>query len=350
MKLEYCVSGITAIDEVARQTAMTRWNMLAKPLGGLGQLEDMVATIAGIVGVPRIDKRAVVVMCADNGVVAEGISQTGQEVTAIVTENMATGGTSVCRMANVANVAVIPVDIGVAIPVFAEGICQCNVRRGTRNMAKEPAMTVDETISAIEVGIQIVSNLAQEGYGLIVTGEMGIGNTTTSAAVSAVLLGVSVEQVTGRGAGLSAEGLSHKISVIEKAIMLHKPNKNNPIEVLSSIGGLDIAGLVGVYLGCAYHGIPVLIDGVISVTAALVATMICPHSKGYMLPSHVSKERGSKLILDALDLNAPLHAGFHLGEGTGAVAMIPLLDMALAVYHELPTFGDIQIEAYQELK
>lgn len=351
MTLEELLQGITPADRKAAAAAQERWDALAKPLGGLGMLEDAVVRLAAIQGSADVDisRRAVVAMCADNGVVAQGVTQTGQEVTAIVTENMSRSASSVCRMALRANCDVVPVDIGVARPVTGEKILQRNIRRGTADMTQGPAMTREEAVQAILVGADIVRELKEQGCRLLATGEMGIGNTTTSSAVAAVLLGRPVEEMTGRGAGLSGEGLVRKINAIKRAIEHNRPDAGDPIDVLHKVGGLDIAGLAGVFLGGAYYHLPVLIDGFISSVAALVAQRLCPTAEDYMMGSHASQEPAGIALLEALQFKPFLYAGMRLGEGTGAVAVMPLLDMALAVYGEMPTFGETAIEAYEKL-
>ncbi len=349
--LKKLIANIEPLDQAAMAAADRHWSAIAHPLGSLGLLEESITHIAGITGTANFDisRRAVVAMCADNGVVEEGISQTGQEVTAIVTENMAVGNASVCAMARVARADVIPVDIGVARTVEGAVIRQKNVRRGTANMTKGPSMTREEAEQAILAGIEIVRELKEAGYGLLATGEMGIGNTTTSSAVTAVLLNVPVAEVTGRGAGLSSEGLERKIRAIKKAIEVNQPDPSDPVDVLAKVGGLDICGLVGVFLGGAIYRIPVLVDGFISSVAALATVRLCPKAKEYMLGSHASDEPAGRMVLDAIGLRPFLYAGMRLGEGTGAVAVIPLLDMGLAVYRDMCTFEDTDIEAYQPL-
>ena len=351
MELKKLLEKIQPADRAAMDAAQARWNAVAKPLGSLGLLEDAVIRIAGMTGSAdvNISKRAVVVMCADNGVVAQGVTQTGQEVTAIVTENMSTGCTSVCRMAAVANAQVIPVNIGVTNEVRGQKIRQKCVRRGTADFTEDPAMTRAEAQQAILTGIDIVRELKESGVGIIATGEMGIGNTTTSSAVVSVLLGLEVESVTGRGAGLSGEGLSRKINAIKRGIELHKPDKNDAVDVISKVGGLDIAGLCGVFLGGAIYKVPILVDGFISSVSALCAACLSPDAREYMLASHASNEPAGKMVLDALGLRAFLYAGMCLGEGTGAVAVMPIIDMAIAVYGEMKTFEDIAVDAYQPL-
>ena len=349
--LEETFAAIVPADRAAMDAAWQRWDSIAKPLRSLGLLEEAVVRIAGMTGAPavKLGRRAVIAMCADNGVVAQGVTQTGQEVTAIVTENMSTGDTSVCRMAAAAGAEVIPVDIGVARPVAGERIRQYNVRRGTADMTQGPAMTREEAVQAVETGIELVRELKDKGYGLIGTGEMGIGNTTTSSALASVFLNRPPEQVTGRGAGLSSAGLERKIKAIETAIQVNKPNPADPLDVLSKVGGLDLAGLCGVFLGGAACRIPVLVDGFISSAAALTAARLCPNAVDYMLGSHASNEPAGRMVLEDLGLKPFLYANMCLGEGTGAAAVMPLLDMALAVYDGMTTFADEQIEAYQPL-
>lgn len=344
-------ASIRPLDQRAMAEAKRRWDSIAHPLGSLGLLERDIIQIAGMTGSADVDlsKRAVVVMCADNGVVAEGVTQTGQEVTAIVTENMSKGDTSVCRMAKVAGAEVIPVDIGVAQPVTEERIRQSCVRRGTANMTQGPAMTREEAAKALLTGVSLVEELKKEGYQIFATGEMGIGNTTTASAVVSVLLGKDPLEVTGRGAGLSTEGLQRKIQAIRTAIAVNQPNPADPLDVLHKVGGLDIAGLAGVFLGGAIYRVPVLVDGFISSAAALLAASFCPLAKDYMLGSHASNEPAGRMVLEALGLTPFLYAGMCLGEGTGAVAVMPLLDMALSVYREMATFDEIEVEAYQPL-
>ena len=351
MDLKELISGIALLDEGAMEAAKRRWDSVAHPLGSLGLLERDIIRIAGITGSPEVDlgKKAVVVMCADNGVVAEGVTQTGQEVTAIVTENMSSGDTSVCRMARVAGAEVIPVDIGVARPVTGERILQRCVRRGTANMTRGPAMGREEAERAVLTGAELVGELKARGYRLLATGEMGIGNTTTSSAVVSVLLGRSPAEVTGRGAGLSTEGYHKKIRAIETAVEVNCPDPADALDVLYKVGGLDLAGLAGVFLGGAYHRVPVLIDGFISSAAALIAASLCPAAKGYMLASHASNEPAGRMVLEALGAAPFLYAEMCLGEGTGAVAVMPLLEMGAAVYREMCTFEATNIEAYQPL-
>ena len=333
MTLEQTISAIRPLDEKSMTAARNRFANIAMPLGGLGLLQDAIVQLAGILGqpVPDISRRAAVVFCADNGVVAEGVTQCGQEVTATVAENMGRGESTVCLMAKQLGMDVFPVDIGVARPIKSEKVLQFSVRRGTANFAHEPAMTRKEALEAVEIGIKMAEMCAEKGYSLLIGGEMGIGNTTTSAAVTAALTGAEAAAVTGRGAGLSTAGLERKIAVIEAALALHKPDPNDSIDVLHKVGGLDIAGLCGLYLGAA----------------AQRAVRLCPQSVHFMVAAHRSDEPASVLLLDALGKRPFLTAGMHLGEGTGAAAGVALLDLALAPYREMVSFADIGMEAYQ---
>lgn len=350
MTFEETILQIKPLNEEAMKVASARWDSIAKPLHSLGKLEKLLIQIAGITGNPDInlDKRALVAMCADNGVVEEGVTQTGQEVTAIVADNFLKGETTVCAMCRKVDADVIPVDVGIARDTNVR--TDLKVAYGTKNMTKGPAMTREEAIKGIEAGITVAFELKEKGYKILATGEMGIGNTTTSSAVASVLLDQPVEAMTGRGAGLSSEGLLRKIEAIKRAIALNKPNPEDALDVLAKVGGFDIAGMAGVFLGGAAAGLPVLMDGFISCVSALVAIRLCPAAADYIIATHVSKEPAAHLILDSMGKQAILHADMCLGEGTGAIAVLPVLDMAVTVYHEMSTFGDICVEQYEELK
>lgn len=244
MNLEEALRQITPPDERAGQEAKARWDSIAKPLGSLGLLEEAVIRIAALTGSARValDRRCAAVFCADNGVVAEGVTQTGSEVTAVVAENFTRGDASVCAMARAARCDVIPVDIGVARDLSGEGLVVHKLGYGTGNIARGPAMTREQALDAITFGISLVGELKQKGYRIVATGEMGIGNTTTSSAVTAALLGLPAEEVTGRGAGLTSEGLAHKIKTVERALVVNHPDPNDGVDVLAKVGGFDLAG------------------------------------------------------------------------------------------------------------
>lgn len=364
--MEYSVAELEAMlsehlgniqipNEAALKKAGLRWSKVAKPLSSLGLLEEDITQIAGITGSAEVslDKKALVIMCADNGIVEEGVTQAGQEVTAVVTANITRGQSCVCLMAEQAKTDVFPVDIGVACPIENPGsshaLIERSIRKGTRNFLKQPAMTKQETLAAVLTGIEIVKDLTKKGYKIIATGEMGIGNTTTSSAVAAVLMEAAPELVTGKGAGLSSAGLERKIHVVAEGIRLRKPNRWDGIDVLSKVGGLDLAGLTGVFLGGAVYHVPIVIDGFISAAAAAAATVISKISKDYMIAAHVSAEPAGRVILGYLEKKSVIHAHMSLGEGTGAVALMPLLDMALSVYQKMSTFSEIEIEEYKVL-
>lgn len=351
MTLNEALLKIEAPCHQAAEQASAKWDRIAKPLHSLGLLEKAVIRIAGMIGSPHVilDKRSVVVMCADNGVVAQGVTQSDSEVTAVVTENLAKGGTCVCAMARCANMEVVPIDVGIYRDILTEGVLQKKVMYGTNDITKTAAMTRAQAIQAIEVGINTVAELKEKGCKIIATGEMGIGNTTTSAAIASVLLNLPVEEVTGVGAGLSSAGLTRKINAIKKAIEVNKPDQNDPIDVLAKVGGLDIAGIVGLFIGGAACKLPIMIDGVISTVAALLAVEIKAECRAYMLPSHVSKEPSGKLLLDKLSFLPLITCEMCLGEGTGAVAALSLIDMALAVYNDSYQFDEAAIEQYEDL-
>ena len=347
-RIRKTVEKILPPDLTAAAAAKRRWNSIAKPLHGLGKLEDLVAVLAGIQRTDRVrlDKKALVVMCADNGVVEEGVTQTGQEVTAIVAENFHKGETSAAILCMAAGADLFPVDVGMItdMPHVERRKTIC----GTRNMTKGPAMTQEECCSAVAAGMEKAAELKEAGYQILASGEMGIGNTTTSAAVVSVLMNIPPEEAAGRGAGLSDEGLVRKVGAICRAIAVNCPDPEDPLDVLAKVGGLDIAALTGLFIGGAAQGLPVVADGFISCAAALAAIRIAPACRPYILPSHVSDEPASKMLLEALDMDPILHAGMHLGEGTGAVTLFPLLDMALKVYNQMSTFDGIEIEPYRE--
>lgn len=345
------INKITAPDKAAMDNARQRWNNIGKPLHSLGLLEEAVIKIAGIRGNVDVllNKRRTVVFCADNGVVCENVTQSDSSVTAVVAEAIANGTSSINRMAQTFNADVLPVDIGIARKIANKKILCRKISFGTENIAKGAAMSREQAIKAIAVGIDIAEDCAENGYDIIVTGEMGIGNTTTSSAIAAVLLSACPQEVTGRGAGLDNAGLERKINVIERAIALNSPCKNNAVDIISKLGGYDIAGMTGLFLGGAIYKIPIAIDGFISAVSAALAVKIDPLAKEYMLCSHVSKEPAGRKILDLIGLKPLITAELALGEGTGGILLLPLLDGVLSVYNSAHSFDDLQIERYVEL-
>lgn len=325
-----------------------RWDTVGKPLNSLGDLETTIARLGGMLRTDdvRLDKRCLLVFCADNGIVEEGVTQTSNAITALNSRSIATGGACVNAFARKARVDVFCVDIGIATEVDCPQLIQKKVMPGTHNFLKQPAMSKEQALRAIEVGKQLVLDMKNKGYHIICTGEMGIGNTTTSSAMAAALLSLAPEAVTGRGAGLSDAGLIKKKAVIARALEQYQLNADDPLAVLQTVGGLDIAAMTGVFLGGALYGMPIVIDGFISGVAALTAVRMNPEAGKFMLASHMGREPACALLLDALKLRAPLHANLALGEGTGAVALLPFLDLGLEVYHTSSTFQTLQMQAY----
>ncbi|MBR2188887.1 MAG: nicotinate-nucleotide--dimethylbenzimidazole phosphoribosyltransferase [Eubacterium sp.] len=344
--LEKVIQSVLPPDSEAMRQAAKRWDSIAKPLRSLGAFENMITQIAGIqrsVSV-ALEKRTLVVFCSDNGIVEEGVTQTGQDVTAVVASNLAHGRATAALFCRRTGTDILPVDVGMITDV---GIRTEKAAYGTKNFAKTDAMTRAQAIKTIGTGAAIARELADAGNRILMTGEMGIGNTSTSSAVAAVLLGRPVEEITGRGAGLSDEGLRHKREVLSRAVRDRNPDPSDPLDVLAKTGGFDIAAMAGLMIGAASCKIPVILDGFISAVAALTAVRMCPQVFGYLIPSHQSSEPGANIVLEALGLRAPLHADMRPGEGCGAVMMIPLLELAADIYTKMPTFEEIEIEAYQ---
>ena len=328
---------------------MENWDRIAKPLDGMGRFESITAQIGAVSGTEEIDisKKAVIIMCADNGIVEEGISQSGPEVTEAVARQMGKGASSVGRMAALIGADTIPVDIGMNGRVRIPGVLDKKVRHGTGNFRMEPAMTGEEAVRAVWTGIEIVKECKGKGYQILATGEMGIGNTTTSAAVAAALLKCGAEEVTGRGAGLCDEKLRHKKQIVHEALDKYGLHEAEPLRVLETVGGLDIAGLAGVCIGGALFHMPVVLDGVISMAAALLAERLAPGTRQYLIPSHKGKEPAAEKLMKELGMEPVIDGKLALGEGTGAVMMLSLLEMALCVYHGKTLFSDIQVEQYE---
>ncbi len=339
---------IEELNQKSMLLAQRRWDSIAKPIGSLGLLEDAIIKVAGLTGNDKVcfDKKATLVMCADNGVVAQGISQVGSEVTAVVASNLTCGKTCLCRMSAIAQADVVPMDVGMVVDV--EGVQSRKTAYGTQDISKGPAMTQEQALHAIQVGIDSVQEYKKKGYRLLATGEMGIGNTTTASAIATVLLNEEVQNVTGKGSGLTNTAFDTKKKVIQQAIDINKPNKDKGLEVLAKLGGFDIAAMAGMFIGGAIYRVPILIDGMISSVAALVAKSIEPKSVYAMLASHCSAEPAGKLVLQHLGLEPLLQAKMRLGEGTGAVAVMPILDMAVEVYQGMSSFEEINLDSYEK--
>lgn len=343
--LDYARQIVSANEKVSKEVENYIDN-LTKPIGALGQLEEIVIKLAGIQGTKavQIDKKVVVIMCADNGVYDEGVSECPQEVTYQVTSNFTKGLTGINNMTSFAKADIYVIDVGVKGTIDSPLVHNKKIREGTSNICLGSAMTREEATRAINAGIEAAENLVKEGYQVFGTGEMGVCNTTTSAAVLSVLTGEEVSDVAGRGSGVTEETFSRKIEVIRRAVSKNNPNKEDVIDVLAKVGGFDLAGLCGVFLGAAKNKKAVVIDGFISAVAALCAVRIAPKCKEYMFPSHMSKETGMGIAMKALGMEPYFHVGMRLGEGTGCTLTFQLMDMALYTLYSMGTFEDAAIE------
>lgn len=330
-----------------RGKARRHWNNLTKPLGSLGRLEETAIRLAGIAGevIPDIRKKAVIVMCGDHGVAEEGVSAYPQEVTELMIANFVRGGAAISVLARRFDAEMEVVDVGSKGEKLPPSVIDRRVRRGTANMAAGPAMTREEALEALDVGIERVMELAKREVRMIAIGEMGIGNTTAAAAISAVLMGLPVEELTGRGSGIDDQAVLRKQEVIRRAIRVNHPDPADPIDVLAKVGGLEIAGMAGAVLGAAAEGIPLVLDGVISTAAALVAARWEPKVREYLFASHLSAEPAHRHLLEDLGLKPLIDADMRLGEGTGAVLCFPLFDAAVSLAREMATFSDMGLES-----
>ena len=331
-----------------------RWDSLMKPIDGLGDFEEVICRIGAIrrTDRPELKNRKVLILCGDNGIVSEGVSQTGPEVTRMVAERLGRGESTASIMARQAGAECIPLDIGIDCDGTPEGVLDRKVCRGTKNFLREPAMTEEETLRAIEYGMELVRELADAKTDLILTGEMGIGNTTTTATLLCLLTGAPAGHYVGRGAGLDDPGLERKLQVVRQAVELYgreqyPDRKTTAFMRLCQVGGPDIAALTGVFLGGALYHRPVVIDGVISAAAAWLAATFLPVSKAYMIPSHAGREPGLRKILELLGLKPLINGDMALGEGTGAILLLPLLDVVLELYDRGGTFAEGGLKEYE---
>jgi nicotinate-nucleotide--dimethylbenzimidazole phosphoribosyltransferase len=349
--LSNTIKMIKSLDKGAMAEARARQDILTKPQGSLGRLEEMSIQLAGIQGkpIPQIRHKAVIVMAGDHGVVAEKVGNWPQEVTAQMVYNFLAGGAGINVIARQVGARIIVVDMGVASELKPNPrLLSRKVAPGTRNMTLGPAMTGEEAIKAVEIGMEIVATEMAKGLDIVATGDMGIGNTTASSAICAVMTGRPVAEVTGRGTGISDEQLAHKIEVINRALAVNHPDPKQPLDVLAKVGGFEIGGLVGVMLGAAAHRIPVVIDGFISGAAALIATALSLGLKDFLIAAHVSAEAGHKLLLKHLELKPLLDLGMRLGEGTGAALGIFLSETAARILAEMSTFAEARVSERSE--
>ena len=346
MQLQELLSDIRPADAQAARQAADYCDGLVKPLRSLGRLETLAARLAGITGKVhnQFPKRTVLVLCSDNGVVEEGVASAPQSVTLMQTRNFARGLTGVCVLAKQAGARVLPIDVGVNGEVGDPRVLDRKIRPGTANIRRGPAMTREEALRALLVGAECAREAVDQGDTLLGTGEMGIGNTTTSSAVLCALTGRTPEETTGKGAGLTEEAYQAKLAVIRDALAVNRPDPNDVLDVLAKVGGLDICGMAGVFLGGASRRVPVVMDGLISSVAALCAVRLCPAARDYIIPSHCSKERGYAVAAAELGLEPFLLLDMGLGEGSGCPIAFSLIDFACTMMNDMATFEQAAID------
>ena len=345
--LQDYISQIKGLNNEAMAKSRARLDSLVKPPRSLGKLEEIAERLSGISGEMFFDagKRCIIIMASDNGVVEEGIASAPQVVTLTQTLNFTKGLTGVAVLARQFNADLIIVDVGINADLDHPLVKNRKIRKATWNIAKHEAMTHEEAEKAILVGIETAKEAVKNGYKLLGAGEMGIGNTTTSAAVLCALTGIPVEEATGKGAGLNEESYRRKIEVIKIALSNNRPDKSDPVDVLAKVGGFDIAAMAGVYLGAAFTKTPVVVDGFISMVAALAATRLCPAAKEYMFASHASYEHGFNPAAAAIGFEVPLNLNMRLGEGSGCPLMFAVIDASCAMMREMGTFEEANIGA-----
>ncbi len=348
--LDATVAAIQPLDPRLIAQAQQHLNALTKPPGSLGRLEELARRYVAITGIipPRLPRKAVLIFAADHGVAVEGVSAYPQEVTAQMVHNFVRGGAAINVLARHAGAEVRVVDIGVAaeFPPLP-GLLAYKVRHGTANMLHGPAMSHAEALQCLEIGITLAAQCATDGIALVATGDMGIANTTASSALVAVCTGRPVEEVTGRGTGINDSTWQHKVTVIQRAIAHHAPDVSDVLGWLRTVGGLEIGGIAGLILGCARHRIPVLVDGLIATAGALVAAVLQPLAKEYMIATHASVEVGQQIAWRFLGQTPLLDLHLRLGEGTGAVLAMHLVEAALRIYNEMATFDEAGVSSEQ---
>ena len=341
--LENIIAKIEGLDEAAMAAAKARQAMLTKPAGSLGRLEELSIQLAGISGqeIPAIKDKVIITMAGDHGVVEEGVSAFPQEVTPQMVLNFLYGGAAINVLAKHVGARITIVDMGVAAEMEAHPLLvNKKVARGTANMTKGPAMTREQAEEAILAGVEVVEAEIEKGLDIIGTGDMGIGNTTPSAAIAAALTGIEPAKLAGRGTGVDDEGLKRKIDAIERALKLNNPDPKDGLDILIKVGGFEIAGLVGVILGAAANRKPVMVDGFISTAAAMIAVSIAPEVRAYLISAHRSQEYGHSQMIEWLGLKPLVDLDFCLGEGTGAALGISFAEAACKILAEMATFAD----------
>jgi len=342
-KLSKTIGRIEKIDCTLGEKTQKRLDNLTKPRGSLGRLEELARRVVEVTRdeAPSLKNKVIFTMAGDHGVVAEGVSAFPQEVTPQMVYNFIGGGAGINVLARHVGAKVVVVDMGVASELVPHSeLIVKKVNYGTKNMAKEPAMSREEAIKSIELGIEVFEDEFKNGIDIVGTGDMGIGNTTPSSAIAAVITGKAVGDVTGRGTGIDGKALAHKIEVINKAIEINKPNPKDALDVLAKVGGFEIGGLAGVILGAAAKRIPVVIDGFVSGAAALIAYQLEPKVRDYMIAAHCSVEKGHRKVLDFMELKPLLDLNLRLGEGTGAVLAMNIIEAGIKILTQMATFQD----------
>jgi len=350
-KLEQTIAAIGPLDEAAMEAARQRQDMLTKPRGSLGRLEELSIQVAGIQGRarPEVSAKTIFVMAGDHGCVAEQVSAYPQEVTAQMVANFGAGGAAINVLARQVGARVVVVDIGVAGEYDPGlGIVVRKIGRGTRNLAEGPAMSREQARQCLEVGIEVLASELERGLHLAATGDMGIGNTTASAAIVAAFTGLPPSVVTGRGTGIDHARFEKKVAVVERALSLNQPDPADPLDVLAKVGGFEIGGLAGVVLAAAAHRLPVVVDGLISGAAALIAAQLAPQARDYLIAGHCSVEPGHEAALAHLDLEPVLELQMRLGEGTGAALAMAVVEAAVRTLNEMATFAGAGISEAAE--
>ena len=345
------IASIQPPDEAMMKAARKRQDTLTKPQGSLGRLEELSIALAGITGqlTPCLARKAVIVMAGDHGVAAEGVSAFPQVVTVQMVANFLAGGAAISVLARHAGARVSVVDIGVAADLEpAPGLLVRKIGYGTGNIAVGPAMTRAQAAESILAGIETVREEFERGLDIVATGDMGIANTTPSSAIVAAITGRDAADVTGRGTGIDEAGLLNKIEVIRRALEVNAPLYNDPLDVLGAVGGFEIGGLAGVVLGAAIHRIPVVVDGFISTAGALIATELCPLAKAYVIAAHRSVEVGHQAALDRMEKRPLLDLGMRLGEGTGAVLAMNIIEASVKVLGEMATFDSAGVSSRED--
>lgn len=346
MNMYDVMKEIQPLNEEIMKKVSEHIENLSKPVGSLGRIEELAIQVAGITNKerPTVHSPAIIVCAADHGIVCEGVSAYPQEVTKLMIDNFVQGGAAINVFGRQIGATVTVVDVGVNGEIKSDKVLHKKVKNGTNNFLHEAAMTEEEAVKAIEVGMEVANDLINKGHELLITGEMGIGNTTASSALIAAFTNAPVEEVVGFGTGLNEEGQKHKIAVIKEVLKNHAINKDEPLQTFAKIGGLEIGALAGVILQGAARKVPVIVDGLISSAAALVAYELCPAILGHIIISHQSVEPGQRALFTYLNKKPLLNLDLRLGEGTGAALCYPLVDAACRMMAEMATFSDLGIE------